>query len=90
MIDPTMPFALHDLFFNELIGGITLGIFIVIAIFLFQSMKYKIPYSPLVMLMIILMGVLYIGTGVEWLWVLIGMITSGLAYYKISKAINRG
>ena len=89
-LDPNVPFALHDLFFNELVGSITLGIFVALIIFLFKSIQFKIAYAPLVMLLIVFMSVLYIGTMVDWLWVGIGMMVSGLAYYKISKAINRG
>ena len=80
---------LYDIFFNEIIGDVTLGIFIASLIFLINSIKFKIAYSPMVMLSVLFLVVLYIGTSIDWLWVLVGLSVSGLAYYKISKAINR-
>lgn len=88
-IDPNMPFALHDLFFNEIMGDVTLGILLATILFLFNVIRFKISYPSTMLLGIILLGILYSDTKIQILWVIAGVIPSLIFYYNMIRIIDR-
>ena len=89
MIDPTMPFNLYNIFFNEVIGDVFYGILISFGLLIINSLKFRVPYVAIMMLMVLLALVLYIITEIRWMYVLAGLVVGIIAYSAINKGIQK-
>lgn len=90
MINPTNFLDLYDVWFNELIGDVWLGIFITMITLLIICIKYKLRYEIILLFEVLLIGVIFEKTRIMALWVFIVLIIGALFYYTVSRIYRRG
>lgn len=84
-------FDLQDIYFNELMGDIWLGVLIGVFVITLVCTQKKIPLPVTIMLNIIWLSTVFAAyTGLTLIWVLVVLGVGILSFFLISKAIRRG
>lgn len=90
MISPTTYLDLYDIFFNEIIGDILLGVIVGLLIIWISSLKKNMSLQLALYFAILWLSVVFIGNrGLIIVWVLVVLGVGYTFYYNISKAIGR-
>lgn len=80
----------YDIFFNELMGDIFLGIIIGLIIVWFLSSKFKMPYQLSILFGLLWMMIVFAAnTGYTIIWVFVVLIVGAMFYYAVNKLISR-
>ena len=79
---------LYDIFRNELIGDTNLFIIIGLLILTYYSIKYKVPWQVLTLIIILWIAIIFEKTGNLLLWAFLGVFVVAIAYWYLNKKIN--
>lgn len=82
-------FDLGNLFFNELVGDVMLGILLGLFIVWFLSVAFKMPKEASLSLSILWILIVFIYTQLNILIVFVTLFVGVLFYYTLSKLINK-
>ncbi len=88
-MDLTRYFDFKDIYFNELIGDVWLGVFIGILLILIICIKNRIPANVIILLETIWLGAVFAATNLLIIWAYMVLVVGIIAYYTISKIIQR-
>lgn len=91
MISPTTYLNLYDIFFNEVVGDILLGVIVGLIIIWIGAAKRNMSFQLVGFFGILWLCVVFIGNkGLIIVW-MIAVLTAGTPYYySLAKALGRG
>jgi hypothetical protein len=83
-------FNIQDLYFNQIIGDVTLGLIVGCIILTIMSMKFKIPFQVIIGICALWSLIVYTAyLQLTLLYMLIILAASGLFYFAIAERIGK-
>ncbi len=90
MISPTTYLDLYDIFFNEIVGDLVLGIIIGLLLIWINSAKQNMSLQLSLFFAILFLSIVFLETRMAFLWLLVVTAVGVTFYYKLSKLVSRG